>query len=197
MTGIKTVFLDRDGVINCKRPDYVKCWREFEFLPGAREALQILRRAGYCVIVVTNQRGVAQGAMSERDLHEIHEKMFAELERVGAKIDAIYYCPHDFDQCTCRKPKTGLFWNAKHDFPGIDFPKSVMIGDALADMEAGSQLGCQTLLIADPSGKDRMVKDVQARGIAINGIAPSLFDGVVQYLLPMSCSQLTVENLQS
>lgn len=141
-----TIFLDRDGVINRKRDDdYVKHWGEFEFLPGVKEALQLLTENHYRLIVVTNQRGVARGWMTAADVEDVHARMQTEI--APACIAAIYYCPHDKDQCDCRKPKTGLFLQAQRDFPDIVFSQSVLIGDSLSDMEAGAALGCRNILI--------------------------------------------------
>jgi D-glycero-D-manno-heptose 1,7-bisphosphate phosphatase len=143
-----TIFLDRDGVINRKRDDdYVKHWGEFEFLPGVKEALQILTKNNYRLIVVTNQRGIARGWMSEADVQEVHTRMRAEI--APALIAAIYYCPHDKDQCDCRKPKTGMFLQAQRDFPDIEFAQSILIGDSLSDMQAGAAVGCRTILIGE------------------------------------------------
>ncbi len=177
------IFLDRDGVINRKRPegDYVKCWEEFEFLPQAKDALRFLTRAGYRVIVVTNQRGIARGLMMEHDVDRVHGRMMAELTRAGAEITAIYYCPHEEGQCGCRKPRPGLFWRAKHDFPDIDFTRSLMIGDSLSDMEVGARLGCRSILIAEPSRAARLVAQADIRGIVIGGEATSLFEAVSRY----------------
>ncbi len=148
-----TIFLDRDGVINRKRADdYVKHWGEFEFLPGVKEALQILTEKNYRLIVVTNQRGIARGWMSEADVQEVHAQMLAEI--APARIAAIYCCPHDKDQCDCRKPKTGMFRQAQHDFPDIEFARSVLIGDSLSDMAAGANLGCRNILIGADANYD-------------------------------------------
>jgi D-glycero-D-manno-heptose 1,7-bisphosphate phosphatase len=145
-----TIFLDRDGVINRKRDDdYVKRWSEFEFLPRVQEALQLLTQAGARLIIVTNQRGIARGWMTEADLHDIHARMQTELEAAGARIAAIYYCPHDKDQCDCRKPGVGLFLQAQRDFPDLEFAKAVLIGDSASDMEAGAKLGCRHILLGD------------------------------------------------
>ena len=150
--GIDTVFLDRDGTINHKAPegDYVKRPEEFSFLPGAKEALRILTDAGLRVIVVTNQRGIALGRMSEADLNQIHELMWAELSDAGAEIAAIYHCPHEQGQCDCRKPEIGMFLAAQRDFPGLEFERSVVIGDSQSDMQAAERLGAAQILIGSP-----------------------------------------------
>ena len=175
---VKTVFLDRDGVINRKPPegDYVKSWEEFEFLPKVPEALRLLKEAGMRLIIVTNQRGIARGLMTERDLEEIHKHMLAELARFQASIDAIYYCPHEEGVCDCRKPRVGLFRQAQQDFPDIDFANSAIIGDSLKDMEAGTRLGSLTIFIADGTEKERLLKEAFAKGIRIDVVGTSLFE---------------------
>lgn len=178
MKKIRTVFLDRDGVINRKPPegDYVKRWEEFEFLPKAPEALRLLKEAGLRLIIVTNQRGIARGLMTERDLEEIHEHMLIELARFRASVDAIYYCPHEEGMCNCRKPRDGLFRQAQRDFPDIDFASSAVIGDSLTDMEVGTKLGCWTILIADEEARERLWGEAAARGIRIDATTSSLFE---------------------
>jgi D-glycero-D-manno-heptose 1,7-bisphosphate phosphatase len=161
-----TIFLDRDGVINRKRDDdYVKDWGEFEFLPGAKEALQLLTANNIRVIVVTNQRGIARGWMSDADVQDVHARMIAEV--APAKIDAIYYCPHDNNQCECRKPKPGMLLQSQRDFPDIDFAQAMFIGDSLSDMQAGAAVGCRTVLIGENANYD---------------CATSLLDAVNRYL---------------
>jgi D-glycero-D-manno-heptose 1,7-bisphosphate phosphatase len=163
-----TVFLDRDGVINRRREgDYVTSWAEFEFLPRAQDALRCLAERGHRVIVVTNQRGVARGRMSEDDLASIHARLIEEATRAGGAIAAIYYCPHDVGQCTCRKPQTGLFLEAQRDFADIEFAASTVIGDSPSDMEAGQQLGCRAIFIGEH-------EDFSC--------ATTLYDAVVTYL---------------
>jgi len=145
----KCVFLDRDGVINKKAPegDYIKNWGEFKFLPGVKEAIQRLNKADFLVIVITNQRGIAKGLLTEKDLKDIHTKMIEELKKSGAKIDGIYYCPHgEKDNCNCRKPKIGLFLKAKEDF-NIGMNKSWLIGDSKSDIIAGQKAGCKTIIL--------------------------------------------------
>lgn len=147
----KAVFLDRDGVINRKAPegDYIKSWDEFEFLPGVKEAIKKLNERGFLVIIVSNQRGIAKGVMTENDLKEIHSRMKSELKSVGAKVDDIYYCPHDVgDNCNCRKPKPGLLLKAAKEWD-IELSRSWMIGDQAPDIEAGKRAGCKTILIKD------------------------------------------------
>ena len=143
----RAVFLDRDGLINRKlENDYVKNWDEFCFLPGVFEAIKTIKEKGYLVIVVTNQRGIAKGLMTEKDLEEIHRRMLKELEKHDVRIDDIFYCPHDIsDNCNCRKPKPGMLIQAKEEWD-IDFAQSYIIGDSDSDIEAGKRVGCQGIL---------------------------------------------------
>ncbi len=147
----RAVFLDRDGVINESPPrhDYVKVWEEFRFLPEVPEAIKKLNRAGFFVIVVSNQRGVARGLFTEEDLEDIHSRMLDELRSEGAKIDAIYYCPHDVsDDCDCRKPKPGMILKAREEHD-LDLPGSFIVGDSTSDVEAGRRAGLKTIYLGD------------------------------------------------
>ena len=144
----KVVFLDRDGVINrCAPPhEYICSWDAFEFLPGVVQAISMLNKAGYLVIVVSNQRGIARGMLSPEGLQSINDRMCAELERGGAHIDAIYTCPHENGVCDCRKPQPGLFYQAEADVE-IDKARSWMVGDSQSDIMAGQSYGVKTILI--------------------------------------------------
>lgn len=144
----KSVFLDRDGVINEKAPEgkYVKYWHEFHFLSGVKKAIQLLNESNFLIFIITNQRGIAKGLMNESDLKDIHSRMSEELMKVGG-IDGIYYCPHEKGTCNCRKPDIGLFRQAKVDFPEIEFRSSYLVGDSESDIIAGNKIGAQTILI--------------------------------------------------
>ncbi len=142
----KAVFLDRDGLINvpAAEHDYIKSWNEFRFLPGVPEAAALLTQAGYLLLVVTNQRGVARGLLSFQQLTEIHRNMRRAFARSGARIDGVYVCPHEAGTCTCRKPEIGLFLQAERDF-AIDKPSSWMVGDSDSDVAAGRRYGVRTI----------------------------------------------------
>ncbi|HTA80300.1 MAG TPA: HAD family hydrolase [Terracidiphilus sp.] len=146
---LRTVFLDRDGVVNEKMPEgrYVTSWSEFRLLAGVPEALARLNRAGVRVIVVSNQRGVALGLYAAADVEAIHAELQKTLQAYGARVDAFYFCPHDKRQCDCRKPLPGMFEQARRDFPDIAAPSSVMVGDSLSDIEFGRRLGMRTVFI--------------------------------------------------
>jgi D-glycero-D-manno-heptose 1,7-bisphosphate phosphatase len=144
-----TLFLDRDGVLNRKiDDDYVRNWNQFEFLPGVKEALAICAGLFGKIVIVTNQRGVGRGLMTEAELHEIHMRLMDEVEAKGGRIDAIFYCPDITDEgSTHRKPAPGMAFDAQELFPEIDFNKSIMVGDSSSDMLFGKQLGMKTVLI--------------------------------------------------
>ena len=149
--GTKTVILDRDGVLNRKpsRAEYVRRWQEFEWLPGAWTALRLLRDGGYRVIIVSNQAGIARGVMTEADLAEIHQRMREEVAAAGGKIEAIYYCPHDWDaDCECRKPKPGMLFQAQHDL-NLDLTRTFFVGDDELDGEAADRAGCLFVQISE------------------------------------------------
>lgn len=147
-----TLFLDRDGVINKKIDgDYVRSWKQFKFLPNVLDALKTLDGIFGKIIIVTNQRGIGIGLMTEEDLKEIHEMMLGKFKRNGIRIDSIYYCPHDYEKeiCNCRKPAPGMALQAKKDFPNIDFRRSVSVGDSFSDIEFGKNLGMITVLLTN------------------------------------------------
>jgi D-glycero-D-manno-heptose 1,7-bisphosphate phosphatase len=139
----RAAFLDRDGVLNRRAgpDDYVKSVAEFEWLAGAREAVRRLNDAGWLVLVVTNQRGIARGLMSAADVEAIHARAQRELHEIGAHVDAFYYCPHgDGDRCACRKPQPGLILRAAQDW-NVDLAASFLIGDDDRDLEAARRAG--------------------------------------------------------
>ena len=146
---LRTVFLDRDGVLNRKLPEghYVTSWSEFQPLPGVPQAIGRLNRAGVRVVVVSNQRGIALGLYTADDVRQIHSALQSWLQSHGAHIDAFYFCPHDAQQCNCRKPLPGLFDQARAEFPHIAAASSVMIGDSLSDIEFGHRLGIKTIFL--------------------------------------------------
>ena len=185
MPNFTTIFLDRDGVINRKQPedDYVTCWQRFEFLPRAVAAIALLHAAGRRVIVVTNQRGIARGRMSVAEVQEIHRRMQEELARRGARIDGIYVCPHDYGECTCRKPAVGLFRQAQADFPAIDFAYAAIIGDSLSDLLPARELGSAAVLVADPARQAELLPVIAAQGLSLYGVADNLYTAVVRIIL--------------
>jgi histidinol-phosphate phosphatase family protein len=143
----KAVFLDRDGTMTkdvpyCSRPE------DLELLPTVGEGIRLLNDSGFRVIVITNQSGIARGYFTEETLWEIHQKMRNDLLRCGAKVDAIYHCPHLPDEgCECRKPKPGLVFRAARDYR-VELGRAFFFGDQWHDIEAGHLAGCKTALIS-------------------------------------------------
>lgn len=143
----KVIFLDRDGVINKERKDYVKNLEEFEILDGIAEAITNFRKAGFLIIVITNQSAINRGLLSVETLDLIHSHLQKFLKKTNTRIDAFYYCPHiPEENCLCRKPKPGLLLKAASDFK-IDFSSSYMIGDKVTDIEAAKSVKCNYYLI--------------------------------------------------
>ena len=148
------VFLDRDGTINVKAPpgDYITAPDQLELLPGAAEAIRELNQARIPVIVVTNQRGIALGRMTEADLAAVHARLSELLAERGARIDEILHCPHDEGVCACRKPGTLLLERGQRHLELPSLRRSWMIGDSSRDVHAGLAVGAQTVLLGDRAG---------------------------------------------
>jgi D-glycero-D-manno-heptose 1,7-bisphosphate phosphatase len=181
----RTVFLDRDGVINRKMPEgqYVTNWSHFELLPGVAEAVARLNQAGLRVLVVTNQRGIALGLYTAADVDAIHTQLQRVLSVSGAHVDGFYFCPHDKRQCNCRKPLPGLFEQAKKQFPDIEPATSLIIGDSLSDIEFGHNLGLQTIFLEGDEAQRQHQKPGASKAADLADMRfPSLPDAV-NYLL--------------
>ena len=144
-----TLFLDRDGVINQRIPgQYISTIENFIFTPNALDAIQFFSTHFQTIVVVTNQQGIGKGVMTEQDLNRVHNHMITEIEKMGGHIDKVYFCPLlAKDNPSCRKPNTGMGFQAKKDFPSINFKKSIMVGDSISDMNFGLNLGMKTVFI--------------------------------------------------
>jgi D-glycero-D-manno-heptose 1,7-bisphosphate phosphatase len=148
----RAVFIDRDGTINVEK-EYLYQAEEFEFIPGAERAIRLLNEAGYLVVVVTNQSGVARGYYTEEDVLLLHRHISSRLEQCGARVDSWHFCPHHPSgrgsyalPCRCRKPQPGMLLEAARRFD-IDMESSFMVGDKLVDVEAGRAAGCSSVLV--------------------------------------------------
>ena len=152
MTRRRAVFLDRDGTINVEK-EYLHRAEEFVFIPGAPEAIRLLNEAGFLVIVVTNQSGIGRGYYDEAALDRLHAHMDSELARVGAVVDAYYFCPHHPETgCDCRKPRPGMLLRAQQEI-GIDLEKSYMVGDRYIDVETAHAAGTRSVLVMSGDGR--------------------------------------------
>lgn len=168
------VLLDRDGTLNvpAHRRRYVDDPADAVLLPGAAEAVRALNAAGVPVVVVTNQRGVATGAMTADQLAAVHEELVARLASAGARVDGWYVCPHDHDACDCRKPLPGLLLQALADRPGVRAGDCLVIGDQESDVLAGRAAGVPGVLLSPGAPPTTVAVSVQ----------PSL-DAAVRWLL--------------
>jgi D-glycero-D-manno-heptose 1,7-bisphosphate phosphatase len=143
-----TLFLDRDGVINHeKRESYVLHPGEFRFYDQVTGAIKTLSEIFGTIVVVTNQKGVGKGLMTEDDLASIHGQMLTAIIEAGGRIDKIYYCDSLDNDCYDRKPNPGMAVQAKKDFDRIDFKKSIMVGNKLTDMQFGRNAGMYTVFV--------------------------------------------------
>ena len=163
-----TLFLDRDGVLN-KRiiDDYVRNWEDWEWLPGALEAIAELSKVFGRIVLITNQRGIARGFYSNLDLEGIHRLMLKDIEAKAGRLDAIYYCPHDKDaNCNCRKPKPGMLLEAAKNDSAINLTKAIFVGDSLSDMQAAEAAKVKAVFIGEensnlPENVVSVVPDLQ------------------------------------
>ena len=171
----KCVFFDRDGIVN-ESPGqgrYVTCWADFHLIPEFPVCLQSVLKMGYQAAIVTNQRAVARGLMTLEDLADIHRRLKRLLMRqYGLALLDVAHCPHDENECSCRKPSPGMILTLakKHN---LDLAASWMVGDSETDVEAGRRAGCSTILVADKAGgskADGQVPSMRALAKKIRGI---------------------------
>ncbi len=149
----KLVIVDRDGTLNIDSDDYVKSADEWSPYPNALHAIARLNHAGWHVVVVTNQSGLGRGLFDMATLNAMHEKMHRALAAVGAKVDAIFFCPHTpEDACQCRKPASGLFEQVRERY-GRPLDGVPNVGDSLRDLQAGDALGCESHLVLTGKGE--------------------------------------------
>jgi len=166
-TAKKAIFLDRDGTINVEK-DYLFKISDFEFLPGVIEALRSLQAAGFLLIIITNQSGIARGYYSLADYEMLNHWMLNELIKNGVRIERVYFCPHHPNatvskykvNCDCRKPKLGMFKRAIVDY-NIDLSHSFAIGDKIRDCSICSSTVCRGFLIAS-NEKPEIINAVKA-----------------------------------
>jgi D-glycero-D-manno-heptose 1,7-bisphosphate phosphatase len=172
------LFLDRDGTINVEK-DFIGNPHELELIPGSATAIREARTLGLKVIIVSNQSGIARGLMTEDDVKNVNSRLVELLQREGAAVDAIYYCPHyssEDDGCTCRKPSTGMFERAKTEH-NVDFKRSIMVGDRITDIEAGNRIGAATMLVLTGYGKI-VNEGYDGKPDHIDTVVPTLYDGM-------------------
>lgn len=154
------IILDRDGVINHDSDDFIKSPAEWEPIEGSLEAIARLNHAGYRVVVITNQSGIARGLLDVDTLTRIHSKMRRMLAQVGGKIESILYCPHGpDDECDCRKPKEGAFSELASRLR-IDLTNIPAVGDSLRDLQAAKTAGAKPILVRTGKGERTLAQGV-------------------------------------
>jgi D-glycero-D-manno-heptose 1,7-bisphosphate phosphatase len=174
----KVAFLDRDGVINRDSADYIKHWSEFEFLPKSLEALKQLKQNGFTTIVITNQSVINRKMVSREGLDHIHTLMKTSIQTSGGEITDIFFCPHTpEDRCDCRKPKTGLIYQAKKKYR-IDLATAVMVGDSAKDIECARNAGCRYALLVKTGNGIQAEKLLKEKAIHPDHVAQDLFNAV-------------------
>lgn len=150
----KLVILDRDGVINEDRDDFVKSVDEWVALPGSMDAIAFLNQADYQVVVATNQSGIGRGYFTIHDLNQMHAKMHRLVQQAGGQIEGVWFCPHTAaDKCNCRKPLPGLIEDILHRYLNTDADELYMVGDSLRDLQAIESVGGQPVLVLTGKGK--------------------------------------------
>jgi D-glycero-D-manno-heptose 1,7-bisphosphate phosphatase len=182
----RAVFLDRDGTL-IEEAGYLDCLDRLVFYPYTVDAVRVLNRAGFAVVVITNQAGIARGIVGEAFVGEAHRHIADRLEAGGAKIDGFYYCPHyqtgTVDPyvrvCDCRKPEPGLLRRAEADLD-LDLAGSFMVGDRWHDVGAGRAAGARTVLLR--SGLGRREEQAPPPGLAPDAVADTLIDAVAWIL---------------
>ena len=173
-TNIKAAFIDRDGVINEER-NYVHRISDFVMLPGVIDGLCLLRDAGYRLIVVTNQAGIARGYYGQSDMEHLHDHLRKLLAEHDVFLDAIYFCPHHPQgsvealsiECDCRKPSPGMLLRAARDL-NVDLAASILIGDKLSDIQAGKRAGVASTAIVESGHDLELAARVEADVVAAN-----------------------------
>ncbi|HEV2979681.1 MAG TPA: D-glycero-beta-D-manno-heptose 1,7-bisphosphate 7-phosphatase [Casimicrobiaceae bacterium] len=150
---VKLIILDRDGVINYEREQFIKSPDEWRPIPGSLEAITRLNHAGFRVVVATNQSGLGRRLLDTATLISIHEKLHKALAQVGGRIDAVFFCPHTADaNCDCRKPKPGMLADIGQRF-GVELTGVPCIGDSLRDLQAAEACGAQPILVLTGKGE--------------------------------------------
>ena len=183
MSGLKpAIFLDRDGTLNVDA-GYLDRKERLTLFPWSLESVRLLRRAGYAVVVVTNQGGVARGMIEESFVEEVHRIIQSRLADIGEELDGHYYCPHEPAgsieafrvDCDCRKPKPGMVTRAIRDL-GLDIKRSVVIGDKWSDVRLAKQTGARSVLVR--TGYGRSQEKIRQEGLSADVVVDTLMDAV-------------------
>ena len=181
------LFLDRDGVIIENRADYIRTWSDVAIYPQALDALIKIKGSHFKILMITNQSAVGRGLISQDTAREINDRLVAEIQSSGGRIDGVFMCPHaPQDHCSCRKPEPGLILQAASEH-SIDLQNSILIGDALSDILAGQKAGvAQNILVRTGRGFDQSLLPLASQipdfmiydslSDALKHLNPALFD---------------------
>ena len=177
---MKLVILDRDGVINHDSSAYIKSPEEWRPIKGSLEAIARLRKAGFRVVVATNQAGLGRGLFDMSTLAAIHERMSDAVAAAGGHLDAIFFCPHAAEaDCACRKPRPGMLLEILQRF-GVEASKVTMVGDSLRDLQAAHAAGCQSILVRTGNGE----KTLKAGGMPEHTLVMADLAAAAAHLAP-------------
>ena len=187
--GCLAVLMDRDGTI-CQEVGYLDSIERFRLIPRSAAAIKLLNNRGLKTVVITNQSGVARGFFSEARVAELHTELSRQLQKEGAFLDGIYYCPHHPSEgyepyrriCDCRKPASGLLMRAAQDLR-LDLSLSYIIGDRFLDLECGERVGAKGVLVLTGYGKEELATYEESRGKQPSFIAEDLYEAVKWILL--------------
>jgi len=170
------IFLDRDGVINIDSPDYIKTESEFEFIPNSVEAISLLCKNGFQIIVITNQSLIGRKMIHQKTLGAIFKKMEQGIKNAGGDIKDVFFCPHTPENnCYCRKPKPGLILDAQKKYR-IDLAQSCMVGDSAKDIECAINAGCSKALLVKTGNGSKAERQLSCRGITPDFIGVDLYE---------------------
>jgi D-glycero-D-manno-heptose 1,7-bisphosphate phosphatase len=173
---MKLIILDRDGVINFDSDAYIKSPQEWVAIPGSLQAIARLNQHGYRVAVATNQAGISRGLFDMKTLCAIHQKLHQSAQAVGARIDAIFYCPHAPDaHCDCRKPNPGMLLSIGQRFE-VSLHNMPVVGDSLRDLQAAAQVGAAPYLVRTGNGEQTLAKSDLPPGTKIFDDLSNLVD---------------------
>lgn len=176
---MKLIILDNNGVINYASDAFIKTPDEWKPIPGSLAAIARLTRAGYRVIIATNQSGIGRGLLDMASFNAINAKMYKALSLLGGRIDAIFFCPHThLDKCHCRKPAIGMFEEIMQRYC-VDLRNIPAIGDSLRDMQAAAKVGATPILVLTGKGKNTELDDRLPAGTKIFADLAAAVDALV------------------
>jgi len=179
----KLIILDRDGVINEDSDEFVKSVDEWIPIPGSIEAIADLSKAGYTIVVATNQSGIGRGLFDLPAFEAMNEKLFSLVEAQGGHIDGVFYCPHTpEDHCDCRKPKAGLIDAIEKEL-GVSAKDALVVGDARRDLEAGLTKGCKLFLVKTGKGNKTLAKMLSGSDPLLEQVV--VFDNLRQFAMSL------------